>query len=115
MGSGSHGDVPLRRDRSLSCARIRSFRTSSWSSIAPLRVSSSDLRRRLDDGHGSEGGSASELRFFSGGGAWAVLAALVVSLATFTTILAWPVLGGGALLPLRETVGALWNLSLIHI
>lgn len=90
-------------------ARIRSFRTSSWSSIAPLRVSSSDLRRRLDDGHGSEGGSASELRFFSGGGAWAVLAALVVSLATFTTILAWPVLGGGALLPLRETVGALWN------
>ena len=63
-------------------ARIRSFRTSSWSSIAPLRVSSSDLRRRLDDGHGSEGGSASELRFFSGGGAWAVLAALVVSLAT---------------------------------
>lgn len=90
-------------------ARIRSFRTSSWSSIAPLRVSSSDLRRRLDDGHGSEGGSASELRFFSGGGAWAVLGALVVSLATFTTILAWPVLGGGALLPLRETVGALWS------
>lgn len=90
-------------------ARIRSFRTSSWSSIAPLRVSSSDLRRRLDDGHGSEGGAASELRFFSGGGAWAVLGALVVSLATFTMILAWPVLGGGALLPLRETVGALWS------
>ncbi len=90
-------------------ARIRSFRTSSWSSIAPLRVSSSDLRRRLDDGHGSEGGAASELRFFSGGGAWAVLGALVVSLATFTTIVAWPVLGGGALLPLRETVGALWS------
>ncbi|MDN3443515.1 glycosyltransferase [Microbacterium sp. APC 3901] len=90
-------------------ARIRSFRTSSWSSIAPLRVSSSDLRRRLDDGHGSEGGAASELRFFSGGGAWAVLGALVVSLATFTMVLAWPVLGGGALLPMRETVGALWS------
>ncbi|WP_082297777.1 glycosyltransferase [Microbacterium sp. CGR1] len=90
-------------------SRIRSFRTSSWSSIAPLRVSSSDLRRRLDDGHGSEGGAVSELRFFSGGGAWAVLGALVVSIATFTTILAWPVLGGGALLPLRSTVGALWN------
>lgn len=90
-------------------ARIRSFRTSSWSSVAPLRVSSSDLRRRLDDGHGSEGGAVSELRFFSGGGAWAVLGALVVSIATFTTILAWPVLGGGALLPLRSTVGALWS------
>ncbi|WP_341957041.1 glycosyltransferase [Microbacterium sp. LWH13-1.2] len=88
---------------------IRAFRTSSWSSIAPLRVSSSDLRRRLDDGHGSEGGAVSELRFFSGGGAWAVLAALVVSIATFTTILAWPVLGGGALLPLRATVEALWS------
>lgn len=88
--------------------RIRAFRSSSWSSIAPLRVSRYDLRRRLDDGHGSEGGAVSELRFFSGGGAWAVLAALVVSVATFTTLLAWPVLGGGALLPLRTTVAALW-------
>ena len=52
---------------------------------------------------------ASELRFFSGGGAWAVLAALVVSVASFTTLLAWPVLGGGALLPLRTTVSGLWN------
>lgn len=89
--------------------RIRAFRSSSWASIAPLRVSRSDLRRRLDDGHGSEGGAVSELRFFSGGGAWAVLAALVVSVATFTTLLAWPVLGGGALLPLRATVAALWS------
>lgn len=89
--------------------RIRAFRSSSWASIAPLRVSRSDLRRRLDDGHGSEGGAVSELRFFSGGGAWVVLAALVVSVATFTTLLAWPVLGGGALLPLRATVAALWS------
>ncbi|MCM3779297.1 glycosyltransferase [Microbacterium hydrocarbonoxydans] len=88
--------------------RIREFRTSTWSSIAPLRVSRADLRRRLDDGHGSERGVANELRFFSGGGAWAVLAALVVSVATFTSLLAWPVLGGGALLPLRTTLAALW-------
>ena len=90
-------------------ARIRAFRTSTWASIAPLRVSSSDLRQRLDDGHGSEGGAVSELRFFSGGGAWAVLGALVVSLASFTSLLAWPALGGGALLPLRQTVAALWS------
>ncbi|WP_091033960.1 glycosyltransferase [Microbacterium oxydans] len=90
-------------------SRIRSFRSSTWASIAPLRVTSSDLRRRLDDGHGSEGGAVSELRFFSGGGAWAVLAALVVSIASFTTLLAWPALGGGALLPLRQTVSALWS------
>lgn len=90
-------------------SRIRAFRSSTWASIAPLRVTSSDLRRRLDDGHGSEGGAVSELRFFSGGGAWAVLAALVVSIASFTTLLAWPALGGGALLPLRQTVSALWS------
>lgn len=90
-------------------ARIRSFRSSTWASIAPLRVTSSQLRRRLDDGHGSEGGAVSELRFFSGGGAWAVLAALVVSIVSFTTVLAWPTVGGGALLPLRETVSALWS------
>lgn len=90
-------------------ARIRSFRSSTWASIAPLRVTPSQLRRRLDDGHGSEHGAVSELRFFSGGGAWAVLAALVVSIASFTSLLAWPALGGGGLLPLRETVGALWR------
>lgn len=90
-------------------AAIRAFRSSSWASIAPLRVTSSELRRRLDDGHGSEGGAVSELRFFSGGGAWAVLAALVVSVASFTTLLAWPAIGGGGLLPLRQTVSALWD------
>ena len=90
-------------------AGIRAFRTSAWAGIAPLRVTSSELRRRLDDGHGSEGGAVSELRFFSGGGAWAVLAALVVSIASFTSLLAWPTLGGGGLLPLRQTIAALWS------
>lgn len=88
---------------------IREFRTAPWSSIAPLRVTRSQLRRRLDDGHGSEGGAVSELHFFAGGGAWVVLAALVVSVASFTSLLAWPALGGGALLPLRDTVTALWR------
>ena len=90
-------------------AAIRSFRTSSWASISPLRVTGSQLRRRLDDGHGSEGGAVSELYFFGGGGAWAVLAALAVSVASFTSLLAWPSLGGGALLPLRQTVAGLWQ------
>lgn len=88
---------------------IRGFRTSTWASVTPLRVTSSDLRRRLDDGHGSEGGAVSELRFFSGGGAWAVLGALAVSVASFTTLLAWPTVGGGGLLPLQDTVAALWR------
>ncbi|UJP11464.1 hypothetical protein L2X99_08180 [Microbacterium sp. KUDC0406] len=89
-------------------AAIAATRTASWSSIAPLRITRAELHRRLDDGYGSEGGAVSELRFFSGGGAWAVLAALAVSVASFTTLLAWPGMGGGALLPLRRTVSALW-------
>src|SRR5690606_15044008 len=35
-------------------------------------------------------------------------AALVVGVAAFATMLAWPAVGGGALLPLRQTVTALW-------
>lgn len=89
--------------------RIRASRTASWASIAPLRITRGELHRRLDDGHGSEGGAVSEINFFSGGGAWAVLAALVVSVAAFTSLLAWPAIGGGALLPLRDTVSALWQ------
>lgn len=88
---------------------IRTSRTASWSSIAPLRMTRAQMHRRLDDGHGSEGGALSELNFFSGGGAWAVLGALVVGVASFFTLLAWPALGGGALLPLRNTVAALWD------
>lgn len=88
---------------------IRANRAASWSSIAPLRFSRAQLRQRLDDGHGSEGGRAQELGFFSGGGAWTVLAALVVGIAAFVSLLAWPALGGGALLPLRDTVAGLWR------
>ncbi|GAB3631155.1 hypothetical protein GCM10027421_05080 [Microbacterium shaanxiense] len=89
--------------------RIRASRTAGWASIAPLRMTRAQLHRRLDDGHGSEGGALSELNFFSGGGAWAVLGALVVGVASFFTLLAWPAIGGGALLPLRNTVAALWE------
>lgn len=76
-------------------ATIRAFRHASWSSITPLRVSRDQLRQRLDDGQGSEGGAVGELNFFSGGAAWAVLAAFVVGLTALTPLLAWPVLGGG--------------------
>lgn len=89
--------------------RLRRFRRAGWSSIEPLRVTRGELRRRLDDGHGSERGAVSELRFFSGGGAWAVLAALVVGVAAFVSLLAWPALGGGGILPLRGTIAGLWR------
>ncbi|WP_243224866.1 glycosyltransferase [Microbacterium sp. CIAB417] len=89
--------------------RIRAFRSAGWSSIAPLRVTGAQLRRRLDDGHGSERGAVSELRFFSGGGAWAVLAAGLVSVVAFTSLLAWRDLAGGGLLPMRDTLAGLWQ------
>lgn len=89
--------------------RIRATRTVTWAQLAPLRIDARTLRRRLDDDAGASGAARSDLRFFStSGGAWIVLSALVVSLAAFPALLAWPVLGGGALAPLRATVAQLW-------
>ena len=86
---------------------IRSHRAASWAQIAPLRVTATQLRHRLDDDL-PVGAGRGELHFFSGGGAWIVLGALVVSVVSFVSLLAWPVLGGGALAPLRGTVAGLW-------
>ncbi len=87
--------------------RIRRGRTASWAQLAPLRVTRTELRHRLDDDIPA-GTGRGELHFFSGGGAWIVLGALVVSVIAFVSLLAWPVLGGGALAPLRGTVQGLW-------
>lgn len=90
---------------------IRRTRRVSWQALAPLRTGRADLRTNLaltDESDRLADARRTELRFFSGGGAWAVLAALVVSVASFPALLAWPVLGGGALAPLRETVTQLW-------
>lgn len=90
--------------------RIRAARTTPWSQLAPLRITRAQLAQRIDDDPDDGAGPIvrRELHFFSGGGAWVVLAALVVSVAAFPALLAWPVLGGGALEPLRATVGQLW-------
>ncbi|GAA1647754.1 glycosyltransferase [Microbacterium flavum] len=86
---------------------IRRGRAASWAQIAPLRVTAAQLRHRLDDDLPA-GTGRTELHFFSGGGAWIVLAALVASVVSFVSLLAWPVLSGGALAPLRATVAGLW-------
>lgn len=89
--------------------RIRRSRTTSWAQLAPLRMSRAQLGQRLgvDDEH-AVGGGRDDLHFFTGGGAWVVLAFLVLSVAAFPALLAWPALGGGALAPLRTTVAGLW-------
>ena len=90
---------------------IRRSRTSAWGQLAPLRITRSTLRQRFDadaDADAMDRPIREELRFFTGGGAWLVLAALVVAVVAFPSLLAWPVLGGGALEPLRATLGQLW-------
>ncbi|MET0812943.1 MAG: glycosyltransferase [Microbacterium sp.] len=90
--------------------RIARTRKASWAQLAPLRVTRAQLRSRLeDDPVAPDGRMRSELRFFGGGGAWLVLGALVVSIVAFPALLAWPVLGGGGLEPLRSTVAQLWG------
>lgn len=86
--------------------QLRRFRRASWGSVEPLRVGSRERRHGL--GETAAPRVAEPLGFF-GAGAWAVLAALVVSLVVFLPLLAWPALGGGGLLPLRDTIGALWG------
>ncbi len=99
--------VPVWRAR----RRLARARTASWAQIAPLRTTNTELRERLDDDPevAIGGHRRSDLRFFAGGGAWLVLAALAGSVAAFTALLAWPVLGGGALQPLATSVGRLWD------
>lgn len=86
---------------------IRRGRATSWARLAPLRVTGRDLRERLDDTTPT-GSARGELHFFTGGGAWVVLGALVTSVVAFLSLLTWPVLGGGALAPLRAALGTLW-------
>ncbi|MEZ3160029.1 glycosyltransferase [Microbacterium sp. BWT-B31] len=91
-------------------ARIRRARTAGWAALAPLRMTQLELRERLEDDPEAAGGAArGGLHFFTGGGAWLVLAALVASVASFTALLAWPVLGGGGMLPLPSHLAALWS------
>ncbi|MFT4236042.1 MAG: glycosyltransferase [Microbacterium sp.] len=86
--------------------RIRRSRTASWVHVEALRADTDFLREQRSQ----EAGSAKrgELRFFSGGGGWTVLGALVVSVVAFLALLTWKGVGGGALLPLSTTVRALW-------
>ncbi|MCT9818744.1 glycosyltransferase [Microbacterium sp. W1N] len=85
---------------------IRRIRQAGWAQLAPLRMTPRELRERHEIETGPE--ARHELGFFTGGGAWIVLAALVLSIAAFPALLAWPALGGGALAPLRATVAQLW-------
>lgn len=90
---------------------LRRAQTVGWSQLAGLRVTRAQLHHRLatdGDVDSADLPVREELRFFTGGGAWVVLAAVLVSIGAFPALLAWPVLGGGALAPLASTVAQLW-------
>jgi GT2 family glycosyltransferase len=93
--------------------RLAATRTLAWSSIASLRVSAAEVRRRSlltrEAALTGARGDRPEIRFFSGGGAWTLLGAAVLSVALLASLLGAQTLTGGGLLPLSETVGALWS------
>jgi GT2 family glycosyltransferase len=92
---------------------LAATRTLPWSSIASLRVSAAEVRRRhaLTREAALTGvrGDRPEIRFFARGGAWTLLGAAVLSTAVFGSLLGAQTLTGGALLPLSNSVGALWS------
>ncbi len=85
----------------------------SWSSLSALRTPLSEVRRRRRLRR--ESGTAvyvierSDLRFFTGGGGWLVIASALVSVGLFFTLLAAPAVEGGTLLPLSAAVSDLWQ------
>ncbi|SDQ79950.1 glycosyltransferase family 2 protein [Microbacterium sp. cf332] len=91
-------------------SRIARHRRASWAQLAPLRVGTRIMRQRLiEDEPAGTGPRRTELGFFSGGGAWAVLAALVVSVASLPAALSWPSIGGGGLAPLAANAAQAWT------
>lgn len=90
-------------------ARIRQSKTVGWSVIEPLRLRKNDPVYSLATTRTTDVQHLSKLRFFAGGGAVTVGLALLVSVVVLIPLLTWDVLGGGALLPLRETLTGLWS------
>ncbi|MGO3904640.1 MAG: glycosyltransferase [Microbacterium gubbeenense] len=90
-------------------SRLRRFRTGSWAQVDPLRLTRAELRAHQHASDDTRTPVRAPLRFFSGGGAWVVLASLVASIGAFIALLTWPAMSGGALLPLRGTVAGLWS------
>lgn len=84
-------------------------RRGDWWRVDPLRISRVERREILLGDGESARTTRPELRFFSGGGAWVVMASLAVSIVAFFPLLSWPVLGGGGALPLRTQLTSLWG------
>lgn len=104
------GAIARSRGRIRSAAKTTGTKIP-WSQLAPLRITRAQLHQRLDgpDGRQEPPPTRGDLHFFIGGGAWTVLAALVVGFGIFIPLLTWPSIGGGGLLPLRDSLVGLWT------
>ncbi|WP_210480648.1 glycosyltransferase family 2 protein [Naasia sp. SYSU D00948] len=92
--------------------RLRRERTLGWSAIASLRLPWVEVRRRralaLEDAVSARRAGRGEVHFFTGGGAWTVLAAAVVGVAIHLPLLGASTVAAPGLLPLAD-LGALWG------
>ena len=84
-----------------------------WSVISPLRVPFAEVRRRRllrrEAGAPIYTIERSDLRFFTGGGGWVVIASALVSVGLFFNLLAASAVEGGGMLPLSASVTDLWQ------
>ncbi|MGN6125446.1 MAG: glycosyltransferase family 2 protein, partial [Humibacter sp.] len=91
---------------------IKRIRTVKWSAIAPLRIPHIEVRRARAQKREASlvrmHGERREVNFFSGGGAWVVLAMALMSIALFAPLLGSSQISGGGLLPLSD-IGTLWS------
>ncbi len=102
---GTH--VPAAR------ARLAQAKSVSWSALAGLKISRREMarRKRLERDEAVPLGAAerTDLRFFSGGGAWIALASLLAGAILFIRFVPATTLGGGGLLPLSGSAVELWQ------
>ena len=93
--------------------RLAATRTMGWASISSLRISAAEVRRRhaLTREAALTGvrGDRPEIRFFSSGGAWTLLAAATAGIAMLAGLLGAQTLAGGGFLPLSSSVADLWS------
>jgi GT2 family glycosyltransferase len=91
---------------------LRRIRTMPFGSLEPLKLSFAEVRRRnaLERealrirAHGHH----RPVYFFASGGAWVTLSLLLVSILFMAPLIGSTAIGGGALLPLSNTLGELW-------
>lgn len=92
---------------------LHSAKDTGWSAISPLRVPFAEVRRRRllrrEAGAPVYTVERSDLRFFTGGGGWLVIASALASVGLFFSLLAAPAVEGGGMLPLSASVAGLWQ------